>query len=69
MDIYYAEGTKDLKQDDWINMYEEVEYETVRIGNIANTILGGNLLPSYPIFVLSIVQTVEANMNNAAYNY
>lgn len=53
----------------WVGMGREYSleanaflYEVGRMENLVNTMLGKNLLPSYPIFILSILQAYEANV-------
>jgi hypothetical protein len=51
----------------------EVEHRIASVESVVNTVLGENLLPSYPIFLLTILQALEAGVPHStalgAYGY
>lgn len=42
----------------------EIARKTANVEHVINTLLGKNLLPSYPIFILSLLQSYEAGTNH-----
>ncbi|MTI80060.1 MAG: hypothetical protein FH758_04105 [Firmicutes bacterium] len=55
---WYSIGREFIITDD------ELEYKSIEIEKTVNQLLGRNLLPSYPIFILIILQQLETNKKN-----
>jgi len=52
-----------LGKEEWITKYELI-HKNDNVEKIVNIIIGKNLVPSYPIFLLTILQTIEAGTSH-----